>query len=249
MKLKLSRKYCSSNLRHVHTPIVHNLGPLKKSQSCMFSVVCIHLVTAKSLAHMLKVLWTGQSRTAEGQTQTHIHLAAALLPRRSHELKHDLFFPRHMFYQAEKDRQTFQHALCSFSCCSIRSHLEWQARSESSQCPKGVWARAEPGAEHRRALRPAHPQPPATRCRRDFDFLSAHVKCQSKPPAEEGASDFSTSTTQAHASAAASAAVAASASAAVAASVNPRPSEPASQPHPSASQLPSASPGGPQRTQ
>lgn len=124
VELILSRKYWSSNLRHIHTPIVHNPGPLKKSQSCVFCVVCIHLMTAKSLAHMLKVLWTGQPRTAEGQPQTHIHLVAAVLPRRSHELKHDLFFPRHMFYQAEKETQTFQHALCSFSRCSIRSHLE-----------------------------------------------------------------------------------------------------------------------------
>lgn len=124
MKVTLSRKYCSSSLRRVHTPVVHNLGPLKKSQSCVFSVACIHLMTAKSLAHMLEVLWTGQSRTAEGQTQTHIHLAAAALPRRSHELKHDLFFPRHMFYQAQKETQTFQHALCSFSRFSTRSHLE-----------------------------------------------------------------------------------------------------------------------------
>lgn len=160
-----------------------------------------------------------------------------------------VFFSGICSTKAEKQTQIFQHALRSFSRCSLRSHLEWQARSKSSQCPKGVWARAEPGTEHRRALRPAYPQPPASSCRCDFYFLSAHVKCQSKPTVEEGASDFSTSTTKAHASAAASATVTTSTSAAVAASVNTWASDPASESHPSTSQLPSASPGGPQRTQ
>lgn len=207
-------------------------------------------MTAKSLTHMLTstVDWPVKD-SGRTVTQTHIPLVAAVLPRCSHELKHDLFFLRHTFYQAEKQKQTFQHALCSFSHCSIRSHLEWQARSKSSQCPKGVWARAEPGTEHRRALRPPYPQPPASSCRCDFYFLSAHVKRQSEPTVEEGASDFSTSTTKAHASAAASATVTTSTSAAVAASANTWASDPASESHPSTSQLPSASPGGPQRTQ
>lgn len=52
LNLPLSRKSCGSNLRHVHTPTVRNLGTLWKSPSYMFFVVWIHLMTPQSSTHM-----------------------------------------------------------------------------------------------------------------------------------------------------------------------------------------------------
>lgn len=80
LNLTLSRKYCSSNLRHVHTPTVRNLGTLQKSQSCMFFVVCMHLMTAKSFKHMLRSTDQPVKDGGRADTQTHFHPVRAVLP-------------------------------------------------------------------------------------------------------------------------------------------------------------------------
>lgn len=84
LNLTLSRKYCSSNVRHVHTPTVHNLGTLQKSQSCVFFVVCMHVVTARSSTHMLRS--TEQPAKGSGRADTDTHpscksSAPTMLPR------------------------------------------------------------------------------------------------------------------------------------------------------------------------